>query len=218
MQAPFLHVIQQQQLWFCGLRYIFWEEAKAIILSDVHIGKTGHFRKHGIAVPANLLKEELQRLLHIITFHKAEQLIVVGDLFHSYANNETDIFLQWRKQFPQFNFSLVKGNHDILPNSWYEEANIQVHQSLYLAPFNFIHDLNDIHQNINNQNYYFSGHIHPGIQLKGMGKQNLRFPCFYCTPQFTVLPAFSKFTGLANIKPKKEDVVFAIVNDGIVKI
>jgi hypothetical protein len=51
-----------------------------------------------------------------------------------------------------------------------------------------------------------------------MGKQNLRFPCFYCTPQFTVLPAFSKFTGLANIKPKKEDVVFAIVNDGIVKI
>ena len=31
---------------------MFWEEEKALIVSDLHFGKTGHFRKSGIAVPA----------------------------------------------------------------------------------------------------------------------------------------------------------------------
>ena len=220
MQAPLLHVFHQQHLWLHASRYIFWEEQKAIILSDVHFGKTGHFRKHGIAVPQTIFKEELQRLLAILTFHKAAQVIVVGDLFHSHANKEMDLFLKWRADLNTVDFHLIKGNHDILKPEFYQSANIIVQDSFILHPFGFIHDYSDI-QTDNERTkdaYFFSGHIHPGILIKGGSKQNLRLPCFYFTENYAVLPAFSEFTGLATIQPKKKDTVFAIIDNSVLQI
>jgi len=67
-------------------------------------------------------------------------------------------------------------------------------------------------------NFAFSGHIHPGVRVSGGGRQSLQFPCFYFTPAFCVLPAFSRFTGLAMIRPKETDQVFAIVNQSIIPL
>ena len=66
MQAPILHTIQEQHFWLSAHRAIFWEEQKALILSDLHFGKTGHFRKAGIAVPQQVYKEDLQRLISLL--------------------------------------------------------------------------------------------------------------------------------------------------------
>jgi DNA ligase-associated metallophosphoesterase len=217
MQQSTLYILQEQHLWLNPNRYIFWEEEKAIILSDLHFGKTGHFRKHGIAVPQTIFKEEIQRLIDAVAFNNAQKIIAVGDLFHSHANKEMDLFLKWRNDFPSLEFHLVKGNHDILKDEWYEAANIILHKMLHVLPFSFIHDLNDI-THLSNPDYYFSGHIHPGIQIKGISKQSLRFPCFFFGEDQAILPAFSRFTGLASLKTKKMDVVFAIVNETIIKI
>lgn len=217
MQQSVLYILQQQHLWLNPNRYIFWEEQKAIILSDVHFGKTGHFRKHGIAVPQSIFKEELQRLLDAITHHKAEKIIAVGDLFHSHANKEMDLFLKWRNDFAAIEFHLIKGNHDILKDEWYAAANIHLQNILNIHPFGFIHDLNDI-PGASNSDYFFSGHIHPGIQIKSTSKQSLRFPCFYFGENSAILPAFSRFTGLAGLKTKKSDTVFAIVEESIIQI
>jgi metallophosphoesterase superfamily enzyme len=54
--------------------------------------------------------------------------------------------------------------------------------------------------------------------VSGGGRQSLHFPCFYFTPAFCVLPAFSRFTGLAMIRPKEKDNVFAIVNQSIIQL
>jgi hypothetical protein len=54
--------------------------------------------------------------------------------------------------------------------------------------------------------------------VNGLGKQSLRFPCFYFTQNHCILPAFGKFTGLANINPGKYDVVYALVEDNIIKL
>jgi uncharacterized protein len=82
-----------------------------------------------------------------------------------------------------------------------------------------VHDIQGV---INSQsqipNYIFSGHIHPGVRISGAGKQSLYFPCFYFTPSFCVLPAFSRFTGLASIRQEKGDAVFAIVNKSIIQL
>jgi metallophosphoesterase superfamily enzyme len=59
--------------------------------------------------------------------------------------------------------------------------------------------------------YYFSGHLHPGIRIRGMGKQSLQFPCFYFGTEYAVLPAFGKFTGTVSIDPLPESNVFAIL-------
>jgi metallophosphoesterase superfamily enzyme len=40
-------------------RAIYWEEENALIVADLHVGKSAHFRKAGIAVPANIVQEDL---------------------------------------------------------------------------------------------------------------------------------------------------------------
>ena len=215
MQAPIPHKIYGQQFWLSAQRCIFWEEEKALIVSDLHIGKTGHFRKSGIAVPQTVFKEDLHRLIALIDFFRPKQLIAVGDLFHSHANKELDLFRRWRDDFPMLQFHLVKGNHDILKKDWYPEAGITVwEKSLQLRNIYFSHEQCAPQP----EAFSFCGHLHPGIILNGMGKQSLRFPCFYFTPEHCILPAFSRFTGMAAVHPKKEDQVFAIVENALISL
>ena len=140
MQAPVLHELHHQNLWLTAQRSIFWEEQKALIVSDLHFGKTGHFRKSGIAVPQTVYKEDLQRLVLLLNYFKPEQLIVVGDFFHSHANTELNWFKKWRNDLSQLKILLVKGNHDILKGTWYKEADIEViEKELLMPPFLFPH-------------------------------------------------------------------------------
>jgi len=220
LSAPYKFILHDQTLWLSPERCIFWEEEKALILSDLHLGKSGHFRKSGIGVPQNIFKEDLQRLFAQIQFFKPAQLLIVGDLFHSHANKEMDMFLKWRKDLSHLQFRLIRGNHDILSKKFYVDANIEVtKQKLSVKSFCFTHDINETcEEESSNTNFTFSGHVHPGISMNGIGKQSLRLPCFYFTKEYAILPAFSVFTGLYKIRPKKSDKVFALVENRIVKI
>lgn len=215
MTAPLLHIVQQNRFWLSPDRAIFWEEEKALIVSDTHFGKTGHFRKHGIAVPPQVYQEDLQRFFTLIQAFKAEKIIIVGDFFHSVANEELKLFLKWRSDFLSIHFILVRGNHDILHNNWYADAAITVQDGVFtLNGFQFVHDPAVLA--ISNKSLFtFSGHIHPGIAMRGIAKQSLQFPCFYFTQQQCILPAFSKFSGLKIMKQKKSTQVF-VLNEGAV--
>lgn len=213
--APVLHDINGNAFWLLPEKAVFWEQQKALVIADLHLGKTGHFRKSGIAVPQTVYKEDLQRLVALIQFHKPEQLIIVGDMFHSQANKEMDFFSKWRNDLSHLHIELVKGNHDILNDYWYEENRIQVTGCrLQLAGFGFVHDpaeAETIEAEEKEFPYTFSGHIHPGVRISSGSRQSLSFPCFYFSNQIAVLPAFSRFTGYVIIKPKKQDAVYAIV-------
>lgn len=216
MKNPTNFKLKDQELWLTADRTIFWEEEKALILSDMHFGKTGHFRKAGIAVPQGVFKEDLQRLVQQIQYFQPKKLIIVGDLFHSDANKELQLFQRWRHDLVNLDIQLIKGNHDILSEKWYSSMNISTHkESLNINNFCFQHDLGSCKDDYQSR-YMFSGHMHPGIQITGVGRQVLKFPCFYFTDEFCVLPAFSKFTGTARIEPKKGEVVFAIVDNSLI--
>jgi uncharacterized protein len=215
VQAPLLHTILDQHLWLTAQRSIFWEEQKALIVSDLHFGKTGHFRKSGIPIPQTIYKEDLQRLISLLNYFKPAQLIVVGDFFHSHENTELDLFKRWRNDFPDLKIVLVRGNHDILKDSWYKEADIEViEKELLKRPFLFMHDRCTDRDDV----YTFCGHIHPGIYLHGLGRQGLRLPCFYFAKDHCILPAFSRFTGTALIEPERNENVYAIVENKLLQM
>lgn len=217
MFLPVPHHIHNHTFWLSPDRCIYWEQGKALIVSDLHLGKTGHFRKAGIAVPQTVFQHDLQRLFHHIQHYQPEQLIIVGDLFHSKENKEMDLFLRWRDSCTHTAFTLVKGNHDILSDKWYTQAGITTHMSHYhSARFCFTHD--PAATTGSDSLYTFSGHIHPGVRLNGMGKQSLQFPCYYFGKDYAILPAFGRFTGLAGIQPAQQDSVFAIVNQSVIAI
>jgi DNA ligase-associated metallophosphoesterase len=236
MHPAFPYRIKGQQLWLSPDRCIYWEEERSLIVSDLHFGKTGHFRKAGIAVPQSIYREDLLRLLCQIQYFQPRQLLVVGDLFHSRENKELALFLKWREDFPELGIRLIEGNHDILHASWYKEAGIDVSREiLRLGPFAFIHDITEGGAGATTEGgtdlattgaevmesgatpadkgepYFFSGHIHPGIRIRGMGRQSLQFPCFYFGSAYAVLPAFGRFTGTVSIDPMPEANVFAIL-------
>lgn len=214
------HIVRSQEFCLTSERSIFWDKEKTLIVSDLHFGKTGHFRKAGIAVPQSVYKEDLQRLFNQITFFKADRLLVVGDLFHSKANLELEWFLRWRKDHEHLTVDLVQGNHDILDASWYKRSEIDVTKgSLHIGEFCFQHDPAECHPaGPDKDPYLFTGHIHPGVVISGLGKQSLRFPCFYFGHEHCILPAFSRFTGAVSVNPKEADAVYAIVNQSIMRV
>jgi DNA ligase-associated metallophosphoesterase len=189
-----------------------------LILSDLHLGKTGHFRKSGIAVPAAVMKEDMQRFVAAIQFYKPAQVVIVGDLFHSVENKEHELFLKWRNDLIHVPMLLIKGNHDIVPVKWYTNAGIEVVEKVWRKNnFLFVHHIEDAAgEELSAADYFFSGHIHPAISIKGLGKQSLRFPCFYFTEKYAVLPAFGKFTGTYLLNPEKKDKTFVVVEDSVI--
>jgi uncharacterized protein len=219
LPAPLRFLFHQQTLWLSPARCIFWEEESVLIVSDLHFGKSGHFRKSGIGIPQNIFKEDLQKLFSQIQFFKPKIVLIAGDMFHSTQNKELAFFMKWRNDIPHIEFYLVRGNHDILPKKFYKEANIKVFENkLSIGNFCFTHDITATCDDEDGKLFTFSGHIHPGIKMNGLGNQSLMLPCFYFGKNHAVLPAFSAFTGLAKIKPVKTDKVFALVKDEVMRI
>lgn len=214
--VPF--TISGQSFVLSSERCLFWEEEQFLIIADLHLGKSGHFRSEGIGIPHAVFKEDLQRLFAQVQFFKPKALLIVGDFFHSHLNKEALLFEKWRSDLAQIPIHLVTGNHDILPKKWYANNHIIQHEDVYVKhTFCFVHEF-DAAKHRDEHLYYLSGHIHPGIYIDGLARQSLRFPCFYFTERHAVLPAFGKFTGTYPIKQKKNDSVFAIVNKQLIEI
>ncbi|WP_439129535.1 ligase-associated DNA damage response endonuclease PdeM [Polaribacter sp.] len=196
-------------------RVIFWEAQKSLILSDLHIGKAAHFQKSGIPIPKNVLTTDLERLKQLIHHFKAVKLIIVGDLFHAAYNTDLDEFKNWLNQFKNLKLQLIKGNHDRLSNSIYEQFNIEVFASeLTINSLTFVHD--SIEPQIDS--FIISGHIHPGVFIKGKGKQRIKLPCFQISENQLILPAFSLFTGLNTRQSLPKCKNFAFTEDGIFEV
>lgn len=201
-----------QRLWMSPQRCLFWEAQRALILSDLHIGKAAHFRKAGIAIPQQVFQNDLHRLFQQVHQFNPSTIIIAGDLFHSRSNAEHDWFGRWLDALKGISVLLVKGNHEILSDEAYARLGIEVVGHQYtLDCFSFVHSLDDIK---NPASYHFTGHVHPGLRLSGKGKQALVVPCFHFSSNHCVLPAFSRFTGKHIVEPASTDHVFAVVDDG----
>lgn len=206
----------QDQTWHLSAhRAIYWKEEQALIVSDLHLGKSAHFRKAGIAVPANIGQDDLFRLQLLITAYNPAQVIIVGDMFHSSENNDVPYFKLWRQQFAAIRFKLVKGNHDILSDTIYASLNIEVFDTLCIRDIHFAHEPC---ADEDDTRYTFSGHLHPGIMVAGAGRQRLRLPCFYFGKNGSILPAFGRFTGLAMLQPAADEAVFVIAENSVLKV
>jgi uncharacterized protein len=202
---------EEFELW--SAKAMYWRRINTLLLADLHIGKINHFRKSGIPVPRKANDHNIEVLVDLIQKIKPERVICLGDLFHSHYNTEWEVFGEITSHFRNINFELVLGNHDIMSERQYERKGIQVFDELLLDRFIFTHHPLDV---VAHDHYNISGHIHPGVTLRGKGRQSMTLPCFYFGAQQGLLPAFGAFTGVATIQPKKNDQVFVIADEMIV--
>ncbi len=189
---------------------IFWEEKKMLLIADVHLGKIAHFRKHGAAVPANAAFKNLEKLTEISNQFQPKNICFLGDLFHSKLNDEWQDFEKW-VDYTKAEVMLISGNHDIIPKYLYEDLGVKVFDELLFDGFILTH-----HPTERKNFFNFSGHVHPGIRMKGPGRQFLKFSCFYKTKTQIILPAFGNFTGKHILSPTENDEVYAIVEGEVI--
>lgn len=194
---------------------IFWKSQRALLLSDLHLGKINHFRKAGIPVPQKANDHNLEVLIDLIAKSRPERIICLGDLFHSYYNTEWETFGEVVRHFASIDFELVQGNHDIMGSYQYQRKGVKVHDTLQIGNFLLTHHPLDT---IPESTYNIAGHIHPGVSLIGRGRQAMMLPCFYFGERQAYLPAFGKFTGMARILPRQQDKVFVVAEDKIIPI
>ncbi|NND78098.1 MAG: ligase-associated DNA damage response endonuclease PdeM [Flavobacteriales bacterium] len=201
--------IQGVEWEFFGKKYIWIKSTLTVILSDLHLGKTYHFRKNGFAVPKDLAAKNIRQLHEIIEKHHPRELLILGDLFHSDHNAEWEDFKALRYHYSNTDFVLVRGNHDTFPEEEYKKANMAVYDELDRGQVLFSHEPIDTEQ------FNVYGHIHPAVRLRGFALKSLRLPCFYISKNEIILPAFGAFTGTHVLKANSRSKVFAIAEGKI---
>lgn len=218
MSAALDFNLLEQDLILLPQKAIYWKQEKALIAADVHLGKVGHFRKAGIAVPRDMEQTDLSELSDLIYEYKPSKLIFLGDLFHSDMNADWEWFRMWRQQHKKLEIVLIRGNHDIIHDKYYLELNITLHNDLQIGPFLMLHHpLPEDHlENIDG--YVFCGHIHPGVHLSGRGRQSITLPCFAFGRKQAILPSFGRFTGRIAIRHQKTDRIFGVLKDKVVSL
>ncbi|MEM7108398.1 MAG: ligase-associated DNA damage response endonuclease PdeM [Bacteroidota bacterium] len=208
-------VIHRNHFTLLEEKALFWKEAETLLLADLHLGKANHFRKSGIPVPNKPNDRNIDRLISLLQHVKPQRVIFMGDLFHSVYNPEWEVFGQVLTYFPAISFELVIGNHDILGKHQYDKHGLLVH-SEPIEEYGILlsHEPLDTYSK---DQYNVAGHIHPGVLLRGKGRQALRLPCFYFSNRQALLPAFGELTGTYLITPKKGDKVVVVVDGKLVE-
>ena len=81
--------------------------------------------------------------------------------------------------------------------------------------FTFTHDPADLQSDFG---YHVCGHVHPGIRLRGAGRQTMRLRCFHFGAAQAVMPAYGAFTGMHVVTPAATDRVFATTGEAVIEV
>ena len=214
--ADFSVTIAGEQLILCPEKAIYWPKHKILLISDAHFGKVAHFRKNGLAIPGTAAIGNFFVLQQICNRFEVDQILFLGDLFHSSENLDMELLARWRNTNTHIAMQLVIGNHDIINPTVLEQFGIVIiGHTLCKAPFYFTHKpADDCPKGL----YNLCGHIHPGVKLRLKSVEYLKLPVFYFSKQGGILPAFGVFTGLHPIQAKEGDKVYAVAENNIIDL
>lgn len=187
-------------------------QKKLLLISDAHLGKVSHFRKHGAAIPGGVMYKNFLKMDSVIAHFRPEGICFLGDLFHSTLNKEWDLFSSWvtKTNLP---IVLIAGNHDIINPKKYEALGIQTVSEWAEDGFLLTHN-----PELREGHFTLCGHIHPAVQLRGGGRQSLKLSCFFKTGNQMILPAFGEFTGTYVLEPQEGDAVYVIIKDAVMAV
>jgi DNA ligase-associated metallophosphoesterase len=190
-------------------RALYWPRERTVFVADVHLGKAAAFRAGGVPLPRGSTAADLARLTRVLERTGASRIVVLGDFIHAKAGRVpalAEAFARWRIQHAAIDVMLVRGNHDARagdpPAAWNVGC---VDEPFALPPFLACHRITQPATG-----YALCGHVHPGVRVHGSGEQSARLPCFVLGARRAILPAFGRFTGLADVLPAPRERIVVI--------
>ena len=190
-------------------------EAEALLVSDVHLGKSETFQRFGIPVSSQVNEATLRRLKRACDRTQARQLFVLGDLFHAKAGMVDEVIDGWLRFLndTQIEAHLILGNHDRALVDSLSQLSLKCYtQPIYLQTWVLSHEPLPIADGIN-----VCGHIHPCVRIGGKGDR-LRLPCFYWESklQRLTLPSFGEFTGGYDVAINRHATAYVVAEDRVI--
>ena len=195
----------------------FLEKSSTLVVADIHLGKSATFRSRGIPVPEGDSQADLETLSRLILETKPARLVIAGDLVHAkdgMSSHVLDVFREWLEGI-RIPVILTEGNHDRTARLFEHPLPIETVPSFEIDGLRITHDPAELPADQPG----IAGHLHPGIRLPESPRRSLHSPFFFLRhPHHLILPAFSKFTGLHIMKPKKKDGIYIPIRDKVVRI
>ncbi|MDO5757487.1 MAG: ligase-associated DNA damage response endonuclease PdeM [Rhodobacterales bacterium] len=158
-----------------GSGALLWPEQDALILADLHLGKSERMaRRGGSLLPPFETRDTLLRLQTVIKTAGARRLFLLGDVFDDDTARETleasDAAL-WQQVTRQSDCCILAGNHD---PSGADEVTLDGIALRHIAA----------------RGPDISGHYHPKARLGNVART-----AFLIGQEHLILPAFGTFTG-----------------------
>lgn len=194
---------------------IYIERLRALLVSDVHLGKSETFQSAGIPIPTMVNQTTLDRLSKLCANYELESVFILGDLFHSRSALVPEVLDSWFEfvRSTVANVQLIVGNHDRALVSKLERLSIRC-----IVDAVQIEDLILSHEPITKPNHLtICGHIHPCVRIQSR-LDHLRLPCFYLENRqnLLVLPSFGEFTGGYDVKLSAHTTAYVIAENTVI--
>jgi DNA ligase-associated metallophosphoesterase len=201
---------------------VYLPDHRALLVSDVHLGKAETFQHYGIPIPAIVNGVTLERLTQLCDRTQATRLIILGDLFHARAGLVPEVLAGWRHflQQTKIQADLLMGNHDRPLSASLEALDLTCWSSgMTLDRLTLSHEPLPSGKTVAPDGLNICGHIHPCVQL-GQGRDRLRLSCFHwqSRSRCLTLPAFGEFTGGYTVRPEPGDIVYGIADGQVIDL
>lgn len=199
-----------------AMRALEWPHERTLFVADVHFGKAAAFRAAGVPLPRGSTASDLRRLDALIAHANAARVVVLGDFLHAKSGRVgalTRAFVAWRVRHANVDVVLVRGNHDARAGDPPPEWQVRCVDAPYpLPPFLACH-----HVEKPRTGYALCGHLHPAVRIAS-GGDSVRLPCFVLGRERAILPAFGRFTGMADVVPGHDERIVAIAGDALFEL
>ena len=122
-------------------------------------------------------------------------------------------FVAWRARHAGVDVVLVPGNHDAHARDPPPEWQVRCVDAPYpLPPFLACH-----HVEKPRTGYALCGHLHPAVRIAS-GGESARLPCFVLGRERAILPAFGRFTGMADVATAHGERIVAIAGASLFEL
>jgi DNA ligase-associated metallophosphoesterase len=214
-------ILKQIEFRLLDRRGVYWPAQRMLLVADPHLGKEATFRASGLAVPRGSTDGTLETISRMIDETSAEQLAILGDLFHarsSLAENVVESFTRFLDRHASMKIFLIKGNHDVhvgpLSRAW---------QLRVIDPPFVVDSVTLEHfpgPPTDESRICLAGHLHPSVRLSDAVMAAGKLPCFYfdASQSCLVLPAIGEFTGTATVQPTDRDRVWVLADGEVIEV
>jgi len=207
--------ILETQLDLLPEKAIYIESLNALLVSDIHLGKSETFQSFGIPIPTLVNQTTLDRLQKLCANYELDYVFILGDLFHSKYALVDEVLGDWFKFVKSTSASvqLIVGNHDRGFVKKLEQLSIScILEAIQIENLILSHEPQPQAGRLN-----ICGHVHPCVRLKTK-LDNLRLPCFYLerSQNLLVLPSFGEFTGSYEVSLIADSTAYVVAEGSVI--